>query len=60
MRSSILDANAKKGQRAQTGWPNTALPNVKNIASYDYQNSSARACPVAFFEGYGGYLQVGP
>ncbi|EAR53246.1 hypothetical ISPpu15, transposase [Photobacterium sp. SKA34] len=27
--------------------PEAALPNVKNIALYDYQNSRARACPVA-------------
>ncbi|MCE0559430.1 IS66 family transposase, partial [Motilimonas sp. E26] len=38
--------------------PGAALPNVKNIALYDYQNSRAKACPVAFLEDYGGYLQT--
>lgn len=38
--------------------PDAALPNVKNIALYDYQNSRARACPVAFLEDYSGYLQT--
>ncbi len=31
--------------------PDAALPNVKNIALYDYQNSRARACPVALLRG---------
>ncbi|SBT15139.1 Transposase IS66 family protein [Vibrio celticus] len=35
-----------------------ALPNVKNIALYDYQNSCARACPVDFLGDYSGYLQT--
>ncbi|MFL7039384.1 IS66 family transposase [Vibrio lentus] len=38
--------------------PDAALPNVKNIALYDYQNSRARACPVAFLGDYSGYLQT--
>ncbi|ABU70138.1 hypothetical protein VIBHAR_01148 [Vibrio campbellii ATCC BAA-1116] len=38
--------------------PDAALPNVKNIALYDYQNSRARACPVAFLGNYSGYLQT--
>lgn len=38
--------------------PDAALPNVKNIALYDYQNSRARSCPVAFLENYSGYLQT--
>lgn len=38
--------------------PEAALPNVKNIALYDYQNSRARACPVAFLGDYNGYLQT--
>ncbi|HCE2599771.1 TPA: IS66 family transposase, partial [Vibrio parahaemolyticus] len=38
--------------------PEAALPNVKNIALYDYQNSRARACPVAFLGDYSGYLQT--
>jgi transposase len=38
--------------------PGAALPNVKNIALYDYQNSRARACPVAFLGDYSGYLQT--
>ena len=38
--------------------PDAALPNVKNIALYDYQNSRARACPAAFLEDYSGYLQT--
>jgi len=38
--------------------PDAALPNVKNIALYDYQNSRARACPVAFLGDYNGYLQT--
>ncbi len=35
--------------------PEAALPNVKNIALYDYQNSRARACPVDFLGDYNGY-----
>ncbi|MEZ8441945.1 IS66 family transposase [Vibrio splendidus] len=38
--------------------PEAALPNVKNIALYDYQNSRARACPVDFLGDYNGYLQT--
>ncbi|MEZ8290436.1 IS66 family transposase [Vibrio sp. 10N.237.312.B06] len=38
--------------------PEAALPNVKNIALYDYQNSRARACPIAFLGDYNGYLQT--
>ncbi|MFS1982367.1 IS66 family transposase [Vibrio breoganii] len=38
--------------------PESALPNVKNIALYDYQNSRARACPVDFLGDYNGYLQT--
>ncbi len=38
--------------------PDAALPNVKNIALYDYQNSRARACPIAFLGDYSGYLQT--
>ncbi|WP_253650858.1 IS66 family transposase [Vibrio sp. Y29_XK_CS5] len=38
--------------------PDAALPNVKNIALYDYQNSRARACPVAFLRDYSGYMQT--
>jgi transposase len=38
--------------------PEAALPNVKNIALYDYQNSRARSCPVAFLGDYSGYLQI--
>ncbi|MCC4854128.1 IS66 family transposase, partial [Vibrio lentus] len=38
--------------------PEAALPNVKNIVLYDYQNSRARACPVAFLGDYNGYLQT--
>ncbi len=38
--------------------PDAALPNVKNIVLYDYQNSRARACPVAFLGDYSGYLQT--
>lgn len=38
--------------------PDAALPDVKNIASFDYQNSRARACPVAFLDDYDGYLQT--
>ena len=38
--------------------PDAALPNVNNIALYDYQNSRARACPVAFLGDYSGYLQT--
>ncbi len=38
--------------------PEAALPNVKNIALYDYQNRRARACPIAFLGGYKGYLQA--
>jgi transposase len=38
--------------------PKAALPNVKNIALYDYQNSRARACSVAFLGDYNGYLQT--
>ncbi|WP_241814705.1 IS66 family transposase, partial [Vibrio cyclitrophicus] len=29
-----------------------------NIALYDYQNSRARACPIAFLGDYNGYLQT--
>ncbi|EWS69302.1 hypothetical protein Y702_09610 [Vibrio vulnificus BAA87] len=35
-----------------------ALPNVRNIVLYDYQNSRARSCPVAFLGDYDGYLQT--
>lgn len=38
--------------------PDAALPNVKNIVLYDYQNSRARSCPVAFLGNYDGYLQT--
>ena len=38
--------------------PDAALSNVKNIALYDYQNSRARACPIAFLGDYNGYLQT--
>ncbi|MEZ9292415.1 IS66 family transposase [Vibrio lentus] len=38
--------------------PGAALPNVIYIALYDYQNSRARACPVAFLGDYSGYLQT--
>ncbi|MDH5929582.1 IS66 family transposase, partial [Vibrio lentus] len=38
--------------------PEAALLNVKNIALYDYQNSRARSCPVAFLRDYSGYLQT--
>ncbi|TLS78181.1 IS66 family transposase [Photobacterium damselae subsp. damselae] len=41
-----------------TDSPDAALPNVKNIVLYDYQNSRARACPIAFLGGYSGYLQT--
>ncbi|CAH8241194.1 hypothetical protein VAEKB19_5610004 [Vibrio aestuarianus] len=37
--------------------PEAALPNVRNIVLYDYQNSRARACPVNFLGDYSGYLQ---
>ena len=35
-----------------------ALPNEKNIDLYDYQNSRAGACPVAFLGDDSGYLQT--
>ena len=38
--------------------PDAALPNVKNIVLYDYQNSRARTCLVAFLGDYDGYLQT--
>lgn len=38
--------------------PDAALPNVKHIVLYDYQNSRARSCPVAFLGNYDGYLQT--
>ncbi|TOK36755.1 IS66 family transposase [Vibrio parahaemolyticus] len=38
--------------------PDASLPDVKNIALFDYQNSRARACPVAFLGDYDGYLQT--
>ncbi len=38
--------------------PEAALPNMKNIALYDYQNSRARACPIAFLGDYSCYLQT--
>ena len=38
--------------------PEAALPNVKNIALYDYQNSRARSCLVTFLEDYRGYRQT--
>ncbi len=38
--------------------PDAALPNVRNIVLYDYQNSRARSCPVAFLGDYDGYLQT--
>ncbi|CAH8201590.1 hypothetical protein VAE063_1010477 [Vibrio aestuarianus] len=38
--------------------PDAALPDVKNIALYGYQNSRARSCPVAFLGNYDGYLQT--
>lgn len=38
--------------------PDAALPNVRNIVLYDYQNSCARSCPVAFLGDYDGYLQT--
>ncbi|MEZ9542087.1 IS66 family transposase [Vibrio sp. 10N.286.48.C11] len=38
--------------------PEAALPNVKNIVLYDYQNCRARACPMAFLGDYHGYLQT--
>ncbi len=38
--------------------PEAALPNVKNIVLYDYQNSRARTYPAAFLGDYGGYLQT--
>ena len=38
--------------------PEVALPNVKNIALYDYQNSRARACPTALLDDYNAYLQT--
>ncbi|MDH5983338.1 IS66 family transposase, partial [Vibrio aestuarianus] len=38
--------------------PDAALPNVKNIVLFDYQNSRARSCPVAFLGNYDGYLQT--
>jgi transposase len=38
--------------------PGAALPNMRNIVLYDYQNSRARGCPVAFLGDYSGYLQT--
>ncbi len=38
--------------------PDAVLPNVRNIVLYDYQNSRARSCPVAFLGDYDGYLQT--
>ena len=38
--------------------PEASLPYVKNIVLYDYQNSRARACPIAFLGDYDGYLQT--
>ena len=38
--------------------PESALPNMKNIALFDYQNSRTRAFPVAFLGGYRGYMQT--
>ncbi|ASD67294.1 IS66 family transposase [Pseudoalteromonas piscicida] len=35
--------------------PEASIP---NIALFDYQNSRAGRCPVAFLKGYNGYLQV--
>lgn len=35
-----------------------ALSNVKNIVLYDFQNSRARTCPVAFLVDYSSYLQT--
>ncbi|MEI8673353.1 IS66 family transposase [Vibrio sp. SA48] len=37
--------------------PEAKLPDMKNIALFDYQNSRARACPVNFLGDYSGYLQ---
>ncbi len=38
--------------------PEAAIPDVKNITLYDYQNSRARACPVAFLGDYSGDIQT--
>ena len=35
-----------------------AEASIPNIALFDYQNSRAGRCPVAFLQGYSGYLQV--
>lgn len=37
--------------------PEAALPGMKNIVLFDYQNSRAPACPVNFLGDYSGYLQ---
>ena len=38
--------------------PHVALPNVKNIDLYGYQNSRVGACTVAFSGDYSGCLQT--